>query len=157
MAPTGSRFGAGMLILQQVNPHTEIDIMAAKVETRISARVPEHVYETLTRAAELCGATVNQFLVQSALDRARAVIEEENLIRLDAESARRLFDAIENPPEYAKKYPRKVPAAKLARLAVTMDRQRQGLGGLMMVDAMRRTLAVAENIGIIGFFVDAKN
>jgi hypothetical protein len=27
----------------------------------------------------------------------------------------------------------------------------------MIVDAMRRTLAVAENIGIIGFFVDAKN
>jgi ribosomal protein S18 acetylase RimI-like enzyme len=65
--------------------------------------------------------------------------------------------AAELPPEYAKKYPRKAPAAKLARLAVGMDRHRQGLGGIMMVDAMRRTLAVAENIGIIGFFVDAKN
>jgi uncharacterized protein (DUF1778 family) len=72
--------------------------MAAKVETRISARVPEHVYDTLTRAAELCGATVNQFLVQSALDRARTVIEEASIIRLDAETARRFFDAIENPP-----------------------------------------------------------
>jgi hypothetical protein len=27
----------------------------------------------------------------------------------------------------------------------------------MMVEAMRRTLAVSENIGIIGFFVDAKH
>jgi GNAT superfamily N-acetyltransferase len=63
----------------------------------------------------------------------------------------------ELPSEYAKKYPRKAPAAKLARLAVAWDLQRQGLGGIMMVDAMRRTLAVAENIGIIGFFVDAKN
>ncbi|HEX9777381.1 MAG TPA: GNAT family N-acetyltransferase [Geopsychrobacteraceae bacterium] len=63
----------------------------------------------------------------------------------------------ELPPEFAKKYPRKAPAAKLGRLAVAMDRQRQGLGGLLMVDAMRRTLAVAENIGIIGFFVAAKN
>lgn len=72
--------------------------MAVKVETRISARVPEHVYETLTRAAELCGATINQFLVQSALDRARTVIEEENFIRLDMEAAKRFFDAIENPP-----------------------------------------------------------
>lgn len=72
--------------------------MAAKKETRISARVPEHVYKTLTRAAELCGSTINQFLAQSALDRARTVIEEENLIRLDAEAARRFFDAIENPP-----------------------------------------------------------
>lgn len=65
--------------------------------------------------------------------------------------------AADLPLEYAKKYPRRAPAAKLARLAVAMDQQRQGLGGLMMVDAMRRTLAVAENIGIIGFFVDAKN
>jgi uncharacterized protein (DUF1778 family) len=87
-----------MLISQQISTYVEVDIMAAKTETRISARVPEHVYETLTRAAELCGATINQFLVQSALDRARTVIEEENLIRLDAEAARRFFEAIENPP-----------------------------------------------------------
>ena len=65
--------------------------------------------------------------------------------------------ATELPPEHANKYPRKAPAAKLARLAVARDLQRQGLGGIMMVDAMRRTLAVAENIGIIGFFVDAKD
>jgi predicted N-acetyltransferase YhbS len=63
----------------------------------------------------------------------------------------------ELPSEYAKKYPRQAPAAKLARLAVARDCQRQRLGGIMMVDAMRRTLAVAENIGIIGFFVDAKD
>ena len=65
--------------------------------------------------------------------------------------------ATELPPKFARKYPARAPAAKLARLAVASDRQRQGLGGLMMVDAMQRTLAVAENIGIIGFFVDAKN
>ena len=71
--------------------------MAAKTE-RISARVPEHVYETLTRAAETVGATVNQFLVQSAFERAQAVIEEENIIRMNADSANKFFDAIENPP-----------------------------------------------------------
>ena len=36
-------------------------------QDRIGARVPREVYETLCRAAELTGATVNQFLVQSAL------------------------------------------------------------------------------------------
>lgn len=65
--------------------------------------------------------------------------------------------AVELPAQYAKKYPSKAPAAKLARLAVSVDRQRQGLGRVMMVEAMRRTLAVSENIGIIGFFVDAKH
>jgi GNAT superfamily N-acetyltransferase len=65
--------------------------------------------------------------------------------------------AADLPPAYAKKFPVRAPAAKLARLAVSVERQRQGLGGIMMADAMRRTLAVAENIGIIGFFVDAKH
>jgi len=91
-------FDPDLLVLLQISLYMEVDIMVAKVETRISARVPEQVYETLTRAAELCGATMNQFLVQSALDRARTVIEEERLIRLDAEAARRFFEAIENPP-----------------------------------------------------------
>ena len=36
-------------------------------QDRIGARVPHEVYETLCRAAELTGATVNQFLVQAAL------------------------------------------------------------------------------------------
>ena len=63
----------------------------------------------------------------------------------------------ELPTEHARKYPRKAPAAKLARLAVATKQQQQGLGGLMLADAMRRTLSISENIGIIGFFVDAKN
>jgi ribosomal protein S18 acetylase RimI-like enzyme len=61
------------------------------------------------------------------------------------------------PAGYAGKYPAKAPAAKLTRLAVSCDRQRQGLGAIMMAEAMKRTLSVAENIGIIGIFVDAKN
>ncbi len=61
------------------------------------------------------------------------------------------------PSKFAKKYPRKVPAAKLARLAVASARQRRGLGTEMMISAMRRILSVSENIGIIGFFVDAEN
>ncbi len=72
--------------------------MPATKTERISARVDESVFEILTRAAALVGSTVNQFLVQSALEKAQNVIEEENIIRLSAESAKRFFDAIENPP-----------------------------------------------------------
>jgi GNAT superfamily N-acetyltransferase len=61
------------------------------------------------------------------------------------------------PKKYAKKYPAKIPAAKLARLAVTKKSQRQGLGGLMMSDAFRRALSISEHLGIVGFFVDAKD
>ena len=71
--------------------------MATKTE-RISARVDEEVFETLKRAASLVGSTVNQFLVQSAVERAQNVIEEQNIIRLNADSAKKFFDAIDNSP-----------------------------------------------------------
>ncbi len=61
------------------------------------------------------------------------------------------------PVEYAKKYPAKAPAARLARLAVSIHRQREGFGTIMMVESMKRSLSVADSIGIIGIFVDAKN
>ena len=61
------------------------------------------------------------------------------------------------PRKYSKKYPSKVPAAKLARLAVSKNKQRQGLGRHMLVNAIERILLVSEHLGIIGFFVDSKN
>lgn len=61
------------------------------------------------------------------------------------------------PTKWAKKYPKQVPAAKLARLAISQKRQRQGLGSLMMINAIERTILVSQNVGIIGFFVDAKD
>jgi uncharacterized protein (DUF1778 family) len=44
------------------------------------------------------GSTLNQFLVQSAFERAQAVIEEESIIYLTGETAKKFFDVIENPP-----------------------------------------------------------
>ena len=66
-------------------------------QDRIAARVPHEVYETLCRAAELSGATVNQFLVQSALKEAQAVIEREDVIRLSPRDWNWLLDLMENP------------------------------------------------------------
>lgn len=68
-------------------------------QDRIGARVPHEVYETLCRAAELTGATVNQFLVQSALKEALAVIEREDVIRLSPSDWNWLLDLTENPPK----------------------------------------------------------
>ena len=70
-----------------------------EANTRVSARVPENVYETLTEAAALVGATLNQFLVQSALEKAKEVIESERTIRLTERDAKVFFAALENPPE----------------------------------------------------------
>ena len=61
------------------------------------------------------------------------------------------------PPRIARRYPRLIPAARLARLAVAQAQQRRGIGRVLLVDAMRRCLAVAASVGIIGLFVDAKD
>lgn len=61
------------------------------------------------------------------------------------------------PHAWVKKYPQKIPAAKLARLAVSGNHQRQGYGELMLIDAMQKTLNVSNSMGIAGLFVDAKH
>jgi ribosomal protein S18 acetylase RimI-like enzyme len=61
------------------------------------------------------------------------------------------------PSAIAKKYPPQVPGVKLARLAVDLQWQRQGIGEILMVEAMQRALLVADTAGGIGLFVDAKN
>ena len=75
-----------------------MDTTIAK-QDRIGARVPHDVYETLRHAAELTGATVNQFLVQAALKEAQAVIDREEIIRLSPRNWGWLLDLMENPPE----------------------------------------------------------
>jgi ribosomal protein S18 acetylase RimI-like enzyme len=61
------------------------------------------------------------------------------------------------PSDFAKKYPTQVPGVKLARLAVERQCQRQGIGEILMVEAMQRALLVADTAGGIGLFVDAKD
>lgn len=68
-------------------------------QERIGARVPQDVYQTLTRAAELSGATINQFLVQSALKEAHAVLDREQTIRLSQRDSLRLLNLLEHPPK----------------------------------------------------------
>lgn len=72
---------------------------ATAKKDRIGARVPHEVYETLCRAAELTGTKVNQFLVQSALKEAQAVIEREAVIHLSPRDWSWLLQLIENPPK----------------------------------------------------------
>jgi uncharacterized protein (DUF1778 family) len=70
-----------------------------KTEERIPARMPLEVYERIAAAAQTVGATLNQFLVQSALDKANDILERERVIRLSTKAAEALFGLIENPPD----------------------------------------------------------
>ncbi|HET6656229.1 MAG TPA: DUF1778 domain-containing protein [Gammaproteobacteria bacterium] len=66
--------------------------------SRVTTRVPPIVRDTLQRGADLSGATLNQFLVRSALKEAEALIERETVIRLSGRDAEIFLDALENPP-----------------------------------------------------------
>jgi GNAT superfamily N-acetyltransferase len=64
----------------------------------------------------------------------------------------------EVPERQRKRYPPQhgLHAIRLARLAVSLSEQKKGLGGILLADAMLKT-AVAELVGGIGLFVDAKD
>ncbi|BCG63842.1 MAG: antitoxin [Methyloprofundus sp.] len=81
-----------------MTPKIGITMSTAKNE-RITARVSEPVKETLTIAADLVGATLNQFLIQSALEKAENIIEKDKIIRLSNKDAQVFFNALDNPPE----------------------------------------------------------
>ena len=70
----------------------------SRVEKRFQTRMPYHVHERLTHAAEIYGATLNQFVVQSALEKANFVSERERVLNLTYRDAEVLFETIENPP-----------------------------------------------------------
>jgi len=50
-----------------------------------------------------------------------------------------------------------VPAFRLARLAVDLKAQGQGLGGQLLLSAARRCLRAAEEVGGVAMLIDAKN
>lgn len=94
-------------------------MLAKKRKTeRVTARISENVYYTLDQAASILGATLNQFLVQSAFEKAQRVIEHERIITLSEEDTRLFFDAVENPPPLNEKLRRTIERYKESDLYV---------------------------------------
>nr|VFK19402.1 MAG: Uncharacterized conserved protein, DUF1778 family [Candidatus Kentron sp. LPFa] len=71
--------------------------MMSPERVRVTTRVPINVQNTLEVAAAIIGATVNQFIVQSALREAEHIIEQERVIRLSERDAEAFFQALSNP------------------------------------------------------------
>lgn len=60
------------------------------------------------------------------------------------------------PTELARKLPRHpIPAALIGRLAVDQVAQGFGVGRMLLVDALKRTLAISDEIAIYAMIVDA--
>ncbi len=68
-------------------------------EARLVARTSEEVHEIIQRAADHTGATLSQFLIDSAMEKARYVIEKSETLRLSMTGADTLVTALENPPK----------------------------------------------------------
>jgi uncharacterized protein (DUF1778 family) len=66
----------------------------------------------IAEAAALIGASFSGFVLDEALERARAIVEEHRSIRLSAEVFDRFLEALDAPPE---KNPALVELARKAR------------------------------------------
>ncbi|MGB0468426.1 MAG: DUF1778 domain-containing protein [Pontibacterium sp.] len=72
---------------------------AERKTERITARIAPNVLEKIEYAASLQGATINQFLISSALVNAENIIEHERRLQLSQDEARRFLDIIDTPPK----------------------------------------------------------
>lgn len=63
----------------------------------------------------------------------------------------------ELPSKLAKRYPRQIPVTRLGRLAIRLEFQGQGLGRILLADAINRARSATQVVGSAGIFVDAKN
>ena len=79
--------------------HVKMEHLMEEPRKRITARVSDKVRMTLEQAAELLGATVNQFVVQTAYQEAQRVIERESVIRLSQKDARKILSLLDHPPK----------------------------------------------------------
>jgi len=62
------------------------------------------------------------------------------------------------PEKLARKLPKHpVPAALIGKLAVSKNAQRYGIGKMLLIDAIKRTLSVSDQIAIYAMVVDAIN
>lgn len=62
------------------------------------------------------------------------------------------------PGKYLARFPNfPLPVARLARLAVDLKHQGQGLAEPLLADALQRCLHLSESIGMLGVIVDAKD
>lgn len=83
---------------------TQTTATKSVADDRITARIPRANRLIIERAAAVYGATLNQFIVQTALDRAGEILEREEVLRLSERDSQTFLAALENPPE---------PSAKL--------------------------------------------
>ena len=72
--------------------------MPNSANARLVARIPPRVRKTIQEAADVSGASLNQFVVQAAHERAQEVLERERVLRLNREQTKRVFALVDRAP-----------------------------------------------------------
>lgn len=78
--------------------------MVASAKKRLTIRITDHVQDKLQMASNLVGTTMNQFVVQAALEKGEKIIERESTIDMTRRESLRLLELLENPPPRNKKF-----------------------------------------------------
>jgi predicted N-acetyltransferase YhbS len=123
----------------------------------------EEITRQHNRKAFDCGIReLNQFLQRQARQKTSKHISKTYVACEDSAAAIVLGYytltgySVTTPPAHKdyKKYPHPLSAVKLAQLAVDCSRQGERLGEQLLIDAINRTVLVAQQISAIGLFVD---
>lgn len=67
------------------------------------------------------------------------------------------IDTDKLPKDVARKLPRRVPLVLIGRLATALTMRGQGLGSMLVIDALRRIVEVSNNVGVTLIMVDVKD
>ena len=89
--------------------------VAIKENSRLSLRIRPKDKALLLRAVALQQTDLTDFVIQTALDKAQAVIEKAERFELSERDSLRILDLLENPPE---------PNAKLVAAARALSSRR---------------------------------
>ena len=94
---------------------------------------------------------ISRIFIASLPDRPKVVVGYYSLSTLSIE----LSQLPENLAQKLPKHP--VPAALIGRLAVSKNARGYGVGKMLLIDAIKRTLSVSDQIAIYAMVVDAIN
>jgi predicted GNAT family N-acyltransferase len=136
-----------------------------------SADPPQYRIEPLAekhnRASFSCGVeALDRYLQKQASQDVRKKVAAVFVITPDGETVAGFFTLSAHvvrlddlPESFAKKLPRypNIPATLLGRLAVSKDFRGQGVGELLLLDALRRALANTSEVASAAVVVDAKD
>ena len=72
---------------------------SALKQARMEFKTTEETKNLLSEAARLSGVDLTSFVINSAADRARSVLAEMSMLKLNAEEHARFVQVLSNPPQ----------------------------------------------------------